>query len=46
MLNNRLHKYSVRFGPTEACIYPFCSIECIKFTLVHNIIVTKVTFVV
>jgi hypothetical protein len=46
MSNNRLHKYSLHFGETKTCIHEFCSIGREKFTLVHNIIVTKVTFVV
>ncbi len=41
MSNNRLHKYSLRFGATKTCIREFCSIGRVKFTLVHNIIVQK-----
>jgi len=41
-----LHQYSLHFGATKTCIHEFCSIGRAEFTLVHNIIVTKVTFVV
>jgi len=44
--NNPLHQYSLHFGATKTCIHEFCSIGRAEFTLVHNIIVTKVTFVV